>query len=66
MGAYTRVVTCSNGHTVRLCFEWEPDGIGDPEEYSNTCPVSGCEASVTGRLPVGAEPGSARFSTGNE
>ena len=66
MSVYVRIVTCSKGHPVRLAFEWNPDGIGDPEEYSKACPMSGCDGLVTGKLPIGAEPGSARVGNGAE
>jgi hypothetical protein len=66
MSVYTRIATCSKGHPVRLSFEWKPDRTADPEKYSKPCPVSGCEGLVTGKLPIGAEEGSAQVSNGTE
>ena len=60
MSVYIRVVTCSNGHPVRLSFEWNAYGVGEPVGYSKACPVKGCEGLVTGKLPIGADAGSAR------
>jgi hypothetical protein len=64
LAIYSRNVTCSKGHSVKLSFEWGPDRTEGPEEYSKACPVSGCEGQVAGKLPIGADSGTLNLSFG--
>jgi hypothetical protein len=52
---YSRNVTCTKGHRIALSFAWDPDVAEGPKEYSEPCPVSGCDGRVTGKLPIGAD-----------
>lgn len=56
MAAYTRNATCTKGHKIELSFEWNPhETAGGPIDYSEPCPVPGCDGRVAGKLPIGTD-----------
>jgi hypothetical protein len=55
---YSRYASCSKGHRIEASFTWDPANPEGPKEYSEPCPVPGCDGRVDGKLPVGADPGS--------
>ena len=55
MTTYCRYATCTKGHRIEVSFTWDPDVAEGPKDYSEPCPVSGCDGRVAGKLPIGAD-----------
>ena len=62
MTTYSRYATCTNGHRIEVFFAWDPDVREGPKDYSEPCPVSGCDGRVAGKLPIGADSSTLRLS----
>ena len=56
---FTRSATCTKGHRLKASFTWNPDEMtGTRKDYSEACPVFGCDGLVAGRLPIGTDSNS--------
>jgi hypothetical protein len=53
---YSRSAICTKGHRIEVSFAWSADAAEGPKDYSEHCPVSGCDGRVTGTLPIGSDP----------
>jgi hypothetical protein len=63
LAIYSRNVTCTAGHSIRLSVEWDPRQTeGDPEDYLEACPVPDCRGRVAGSLPIGANSNTLKLS----
>lgn len=56
MTTYSRYATCPKGHRIVVSFAWDPESREGPTDYSEPCPVAGCDGQVAGKLPAGADP----------
>ena len=46
-----------------VSFEWDANRATEgPREYSEPCPVAGCDSTVAGTLPIGADPASLKLT----
>lgn len=52
---YSRYAACTKGHRIEVTFTWDRDTAEGQKEYSEPCPVTGCDGLVTGKLPIGAD-----------
>jgi hypothetical protein len=64
LAIHRRNVFCPKGHSVILSFDWDPLRTESPKEYSEPCPVSGCDEKVAGKLPIGADSDTLELSPG--
>ncbi|HUL78925.1 MAG TPA: hypothetical protein VL691_16790 [Vicinamibacteria bacterium] len=60
---YSRKTVCTKGHRIEVSFEWDPqETTGGPKDYSEPCPVEGCDGQVAGKLPIGTVSTTLRLS----
>jgi hypothetical protein len=60
--SYSRNATCTKGHRIEVSYTWDPDSVERATDYSELCPVSGCDGRVAGKLPVGADPSTLKLT----